>query len=59
MDSKDKWYRYLKGKIMSESRTCGELGHAFVHGQVLFARTAGLITEEQKDKLSDMIPDYG
>ena len=29
-----------------------------MHGQVMFARTAGLITEEQKKELADMIPEY-
>jgi hypothetical protein len=52
------WYEYLKTKIMSEGWVCGKVDYAFMHGQVLFARTAGLITEEQKKELSDMIPEY-
>jgi len=58
MNEKNKWYEYLKNEIMSESWVCGKVDYAFRHGQVMFARTADLITEEHMKELSDMIPEY-
>ncbi len=58
MNEKNKWYEYLKNQIMLESWACGKVDYAFRHGQVMFARTAELITKEQMEELSDMIPEY-
>lgn len=52
------WYEYLKEKIKSEKWTCGNTDCAFMHGQVTFAWIARLITDEEKEKLNDMIPEY-
>lgn len=54
----DNWYEYLKEEIISEKWRDGGIDCAFRHGRVLFAWTAGLISEEQKKELCDMIPEY-
>lgn len=54
------WYVFLKGAIMSniKEQRLKDLDYAFIHGQVVFAWTSGLITQEQANELSDMLPDY-
>ncbi len=51
------WYEWLKNQVnnrgVNKSVDC-----AFMHGQIIFACVAGLITEEQKDELTAMIPEY-
>jgi len=58
MNEKNKWYEHLKNQILLESWVCGKVDYAFRHGQVMFARTAELITKEQMEELSSMIPEY-
>ena len=48
---------YLRDKIR-EDGCHTDTASAFFHGQVLFARFVGLITAEQADELSSMIPEY-
>lgn len=52
-----KWYKYLKEKIKTDNFLT-DTGYAFIHGQVLFAYSAELITEKQKDELCKIIPEY-
>lgn len=58
MSMENEWYEYLKKQIMLESWVCRKIDYAFQHGQVMFARTAELITKEQMEELSSMIPEY-
>ena len=51
------WYKWLKEQIQSRDfvRTteC-----AYMHGQLCFAYISELITNEQKEELVDLIPEY-
>lgn len=55
---KENWYEYLKRNIKSEKWTGGDTSYAFMHGEVCFACLCGIISEEQRDELTDMIPEY-
>ena len=55
---KNKWYKSLLKEINEMTSKSFPCLNAFVHGQVFFAFTAGLITSEEMKELSDMIPEY-
>lgn len=52
------WYEWLYNKIEGEMNHCKNVDCAYYNGQVNFACVAGLITQDQRDKLTAMIPEY-
>ena len=51
------WYEWLKKQIESRGLS-NAVECAFMHGQVQFAFISDLITEEHRNELNNMIPDY-